>query len=248
MTLIKYGKNTRKNAIFRGMPHFRQLKLLMVFAHSLFFIRSTRSVKPFIKISNKILGRKKKGRLCPSPEGKIETASPIDPLKRTILLISHEASQTGAPILAFNLLEKFALRYNVISILLGPGNLEEAFRNDSAVTIGPFPVEVRYTRFIHAPILNACRKFSPAFAIVNSIESREALVPLAEAGIPSVLLVHEFASLCPRLDMRTVAASAGQMVFSARLTLEDAVATFPMLPLAGASGKYYGSGSIENSA
>jgi len=41
--------------------------------------------------------------------------------------------------------------------------------------------------------------------------------------------VHEFVSLCPQLDMMTVAASAGQMVFPARLVWEDAVFAFPLL-------------------
>ena len=117
-----------------------------------------------------------------------------------MLLVSHEASQTGAPILAFNLLEKFAARYNVITVLLGPGGMENAFRNVSSVMIGPFPMKFRLTRDIHKPILNACRRFAPAFAIVNSIVSREALIPLSKAGVPSVLLVHEFVSLM-RLDM-----------------------------------------------
>src|SRR5208337_199004 len=118
-----------------------------------------------------------------------------DPSRRTVLLVSHEASQTGAPILAFNLLEKFAARYNVISVLLGPGGMEKAFRKVSTVTIGPFPKRLRETPHIHEPILDACRRFAPAFAIVNSMVSREALIPLSKAGVPSILLVHEFVSL-----------------------------------------------------
>jgi glycosyltransferase involved in cell wall biosynthesis len=147
------------------------------------------------------------------------------------LLVSHEASQNGAPVLAFNLVEKFAVRYNVISVLLGPGGLENAFRNVSTVTIGPFPIDIRHTDRVHKPILDVCRKFAPAFAIVNSIESREALIPLSKAGVPSVLLVHEFVSLCMKLDMPTVVRSAGQMVFSAQRVWEAAVEAFP--PLAG---------------
>ena len=156
----------------------------------------------------------------------------FDPSKKTMLLVSHEASQTGVPILAFNLLEKFAVRYNVISVLLGPGGLENAFENVSSVTIGPFPKELRLTRHIHKPILAACRRFNPAFAIVNSIVSREALIPLSKAGVPSVLLVHEFVSLMKlQQEMPTIVTSAGQMVFPARRVWEDAVEVFP--PLSG---------------
>jgi glycosyltransferase involved in cell wall biosynthesis len=174
-------------------------------------------LKPFIKL----FGRKPIGRPF------IRT---LDPSKKTMLLVSHEASQTGAPILAFNLLEKLAPRYNVISVLLGPGGMANAFRNVSSVTIGPFPTVLRQTPHIHKPILDVCRKFAPAFAIVNSIESRQALIPISEAGVPSILLVHEFVSLM-QLNMQTVAKSSGQMIFSARRVWEDAVAVFP--PLAG---------------
>jgi glycosyltransferase involved in cell wall biosynthesis len=169
------------------------------------------------------------GRLGCPPKIEIEVHGSLDSSKRTMLLVAHDASQTGAPILAFNLLEKFASRYNVVSVLLGPGKLEEAFRNTSFATVGPFPAHMRCTPLIHEPILNACRQFAPAFAIVNSLESREALIPIFKAGVPSVLLVHEFASLYPQLDMKTVAESAGQMVFPAWRVWEDAVAVFPWL-------------------
>ena len=187
-----------------------------------------KTVKPFrqfFKSLNRILfGR--------SSIPTLNQSSPaFDPSRRTVLLVSHEASQNGAPVLAFNLVEKFAVRYNVISVLLGPGGLENAFRNVSTVTIGPFPIDIRHTDRVHKPILDVCRKFAPAFAIVNSIESREALIPLSKAGVPSVLLVHEFVSLCMKLDMPTVVRSAGQMVFSAQRVWEAAVEAFP--PLAG---------------
>ncbi|MGO8944857.1 MAG: glycosyltransferase family 4 protein [Syntrophobacteraceae bacterium] len=175
-------------------------------------------VKPFRKFLWRKLARRPSIRI-------------FDPSRKTMLLVSHEASQTGAPILAFNLLEKFAARYNVISILLGPGSMEKAFRNVSSVTIGPFPPELRLTRYIHSPILKACRRFAPAFAIVNSIQSREALIPLSKAGVPSILLVHEFLSMWRGVDMAKVFKYADQMVFPARLVWEGAVEFFP--PMGG---------------
>ncbi len=182
-------------------------------------------VKPFRKLKRSL-----ENKICPT-KIKIERHSTFDPSKRTMLLVSHEASQTGAPILAFNLLEKFASRYNVISVLLGPGSLENAFRNLSFATVGPFEARMRYTHRVHDPILAACRRFAPAFAIVNSIESCEALIPISKAKVPSVLLVHEFISFLRELDMAKVVTFAGQMVFSARPVWEDAVEVFP--PLAG---------------
>jgi glycosyltransferase involved in cell wall biosynthesis len=170
------------------------------------------------------------GRLRCPPKIEIEVHGSLDSSKRTMLLVSHEASQTGAPIIAFNLLEKFASRYNVISVLLGPGKLVDAFRNMSFATIGPIPAHTRHTRSIHEPILRACREFAPAFALVNSIESSEALLPLYEAKIPSVQLVHEFATAGYKpQDLLKIARYAGQTVFPARVVWEAAAAMFPPL-------------------
>ncbi|MGO8942054.1 MAG: rhamnan synthesis F family protein [Syntrophobacteraceae bacterium] len=180
-------------------------------------------VRPFLKLKRSLENKISARKII------IGSRSIFDSSKKSILLISHDASQTGAPILAFNLMEKFAARYNVISVLLGSGKLKNAFTNLSFATIGPFEARTRLTRYIHSPILKACRRFEPAFAVVNSIESREALVPLAKAGVPSVLLVHEFISLWSGLDMGKVVAYAGQIVFSARLVWEDAVKVFPPL-------------------
>ncbi len=180
-------------------------------------------VKPFRKLKRSLENK------IGLPKIKIETRSTFDSSRKTILLISHDASQTGAPILAFNLLERFASRYNVISVLLGPGKLENAFKNISSATIGPVEDSMRYRHRVHGPILAACRRFAPSFAVVNSIVSREALIPLSKAGVPSVLLVHEFSSLWSGLDWKLVAESAGQIVFPARLVWEDAVRVFPPL-------------------
>jgi len=198
--------------------------------------------KPFQKLKRRltrVLSREKTGdpgKPITKPDGttggtEVGTiAPPFDPAKKTILIVSHEASQTGAPILAFNLLEKFIPRYNVVSVLLKPGKLEDAFKNVSSKTIGPFRNQLHYPRSIYKPILRACQQYSPAFAIVNSLESREALVPISEAGVPVILLVHEFASLYPqKLDMRSIAKLAGKIVFPARRVWEDAVAVYPWL-------------------
>ncbi len=152
----------------------------------------------------------------------------FDPSKKTILLFSHEASLTGAPLIAFNLLEKLVSKYNVVSVLLGPGILEKAFESNSVALLGPFTNSQRYSTFVHDPILRLCRQFSPSFAIVNSLECGQALAPLRQAAVPSVLLVHEFASLCP-VDLSKLAANASQVVFPAQLVWRNAVDVLPQM-------------------
>ena len=89
-------------------------------------------VRPFLKLKRSLENKISARKII------IGSRSIFDSSKKSILLISHDASQTGAPILAFNLMEKFAARYNVISVLLGPGKLKNAFTNLSFATIGPF--------------------------------------------------------------------------------------------------------------
>jgi glycosyltransferase involved in cell wall biosynthesis len=184
-----------------------------------FFYPLYKLIKPIVKIKNRLT--KFRRALRPGLRA-------FDPSKKTILLFSHEASLTGAPLIAFNLLDKLVSKYNVVSVLLGPGILEKAFEANSIALLGPFTHSQRYSTFVHDPILRLCRQFSPSFAIVNSLECGQALAPLRQAEVPSVLLVHEFASLSP-IDMSELAANASQVVFPAQIVWQNAVDLFPQM-------------------
>ena len=63
---------------------------------------------------------RREGRVGESP--RLESADQIlalDPRKETIIVVSHEASRTGAPVLSLNLVMAFKQKYNVITMLLG---------------------------------------------------------------------------------------------------------------------------------
>ena len=45
------------------------------------------------------------------------------------MIVSHEASRTGAPILALNLADKLSKKYNIVNLILGGGELREDFRS-----------------------------------------------------------------------------------------------------------------------
>ena len=45
----------------------------------------------------------------------------FDPNRKTLLVVVHEASFTGAPILGFNIVECFMDRYNIVTVMLGGG-------------------------------------------------------------------------------------------------------------------------------
>ena len=51
--------------------------------------------------------------------------------KETIIIVTHEASQTGAPILALSLCKNLSKKYNIITILLRGGTLADDFIDSS---------------------------------------------------------------------------------------------------------------------
>src|SRR6185295_4717779 len=63
----------------------------------------------------------------------------LDASRETILLIVHEASRTGAPIIAFNIALQLRQKYNVIAVLLADGELYPDFESCCAAVVGPIP-------------------------------------------------------------------------------------------------------------
>ncbi|HEY0329461.1 MAG TPA: rhamnan synthesis F family protein [Rhodopseudomonas sp.] len=159
---------------------------------------------------------------------------PIDltrfsPAKRTVVVVSHDASRTGAPILAFNIAKQLAENYNVVVILMHGGALVGDFAAISSHLIvikdgERTPTELKF--FVKS-ILNA-RKVR--FAVVNSIESRDIVQPFSRCFVPTLMLMHEFSSYTRPLEsVRQALCWATKIVFSARLVLEAAVREHPNL-------------------
>ena len=152
---------------------------------------------------------------------------PIDAEKPTVLLISHEASRTGAPVLTWNILQEFNESYNTIVLLLGDGSLLPNFQIDANETYLIPSAKSNENTARH--LVNELKhRLQLEFAILNSIETGALCRPLTLAGIPSILLIHEFAAnTMPQekfLDSRTWAST---ILFSTQLTKEDAMRCFP---------------------
>jgi glycosyltransferase involved in cell wall biosynthesis len=156
--------------------------------------------------------------------------SRIDPKRETILVVSHEATRTGAPILAYNIVKRLSVQYNVVTVVLSGGNIVSAFDTVSASVIGPLdrkdwhPVEMDYL------VRRLLRHFQFAYALVNSIDARQMMKPLSSSFVPVVTLVHEFAShLKPAGEMAVALAWATEVVFSAERVLDSVRAESPYI-------------------
>lgn len=173
----------------------------------------------------------REGRFGKLPELKLLGAPEVDfdSARETVLVVSHEASRTGAPILSLNLVRVLGKRYNVVALLLGGGPLVEAFRETGAVVIGPYEFgrNPAMTNLVMDQILDRCQI---KFALVNSVESRVVLPALARHFIPRISLLHEFAAYTrPRSAFREALFWSSESIFSAQLTLQSALDEYPDL-------------------
>jgi hypothetical protein len=149
---------------------------------------------------------------------------PFNPKRPSLLVVSHEASATGAPILALNLAQGYATSHNVLVLLLGDGGLHSTFQATACGLLGPprGPIDAPALRRALAALPG---RPWPELALVNSIESRGVLAALFEAAIPSLALLHEFPAYTRPLQASTeVFLWADATVFSCALTRNDTLA------------------------
>jgi glycosyltransferase involved in cell wall biosynthesis/predicted O-methyltransferase YrrM len=152
------------------------------------------------------------------------------PDQPNLLLVVHETSRTGAPILGWNIARHLAARYNLFIVSLGDGKLTEEFAALAVEIHGPYlggqghAVDIAFSL---APLFGRHRF---AYAIVNSIESRRMLEICARHFIPSLLLMHEFGStVFPAQALQHAFDYATEIVFSAPVIARSSIAVCPSL-------------------
>jgi glycosyltransferase involved in cell wall biosynthesis len=174
-------------------------------------------------------GQKEGRRPLPAATDFPEDASRFAPGKETIILISHEASRTGAPIVALNIGQRLCKKYNIVTILLRGGDLVDNFEKISAHLICLVDKHRHQTEFKY--VVNSILRSRPVrFAIVNSIASWDFISTLGAAFVPTVTLIHEFASyMRPIGAMREALGWVTEPVFSTKVTAESFSADHPAL-------------------
>jgi len=150
--------------------------------------------------------------------------------RETVVLVIHEATRTGAPILGWNLTVELLADYNVVVLLRRGGPLREAFEaTASAVICLPdgFPMQPREIEPLARQLHDT---YAPKYAIANSVESRFIVAEFEALGIPVVALVHEFSSgYRPVGVLYGLFKTASAIVFPARIVADDAVADYKIL-------------------
>ncbi len=150
----------------------------------------------------------------------------VEPLcknKETALIVSHDASRTGAPILALNIAQELKKQFNIVVLLLNDGNITSFFEQACNAIIGVNTHGLSTSLFIKNLISQLIQEYSVKFSIVNSIESFCVLEPLANYFIPTLLLIHEFSAYTrPRQKLVDALLWAGTVVFPAKIVQKNA--------------------------
>jgi glycosyltransferase involved in cell wall biosynthesis len=173
---------------------------------------------------------RKEGRVGHSPS--LENSDLIERLdtsRETVLVVSHEASRTGAPILSLNLVMRLKQKYNVIAMVLGPGELNDEFEQPGVVLVNCYGLRASAD---HARLLidKICTLTPLKFAVINSVESRVVLPGLAFNFVPAITLIHEFpAYIRPKTAFLEALFWSTETVFSSTVIHESAVLELPVL-------------------
>jgi glycosyltransferase involved in cell wall biosynthesis len=170
------------------------------------------------------------GREGISPAARLTLPS-FDHLTRPrILLVNHEASRTGAPILGWNIARALQKNYDVVVALKRGGAIEEAFSDvcSDVIRIPDMAQDDAIDR--DEIVVRLAAELRPNYAILNSAETRELGPALSRAGVGVIQLVHEFpATVYPVSTARDMVLMAHQLVFPADVVARAFIADHPYL-------------------
>jgi glycosyltransferase involved in cell wall biosynthesis len=154
----------------------------------------------------------------------------IRPDRPIVIVIVHEATRTGAPILAWNILRELKRRYNAVVLLCKSGPIVDALdqESDGLVTLpSNFVFHDAQAAALAAALI---KRYSPIYVIANSAESRYFVPAFERAGVPVVALIHEFSSsVRPLGAMHGLFEIASKVVFSAKVVAESALEDYHIL-------------------
>ena len=147
----------------------------------------------------------------------------------TVLIVSHESSETGAPILALNISKGLNGKANVIILTLKSGDLMNEFIQYSTGVIMPKTGPV-FSALLAKEIKKLAGDSKPTYAIVNSVVSCGCLQPIRKLGIPTLTLIHEFSCYIRPISLvNTIGLWSDKLIFSSELTKDDLFQNFPQM-------------------
>ncbi|QOR37432.1 glycosyltransferase [Billgrantia diversa] len=141
----------------------------------------------------------------------------------TILLVSHDASATGAPAVALEVARRLGKRYNVITATLRDGALRSHFVESAILHLDlPEGVGAGVYKYVLRKLFE---RVGASAALLNSVESGLVTEALAALGLPTMSLLHEFAEYTrPVTRMSRVLLASDLTVYPASTLAESGLA------------------------
>lgn len=144
--------------------------------------------------------------------------------RETILLVCS-AANTPASILTLNMIQEFKKKYNVVVMLLEPGDLIDNFRDVATIVVDPLP-RLSNPERAAAVIDQLLKLFVVKFSVITSVKSQSVLPGLSRRFIPTVVIFDKFATeLRPLKVVGEILFWANESIFSARV-LQENIAAF----------------------
>jgi glycosyltransferase involved in cell wall biosynthesis len=174
------------------------------------------------RLSGQPLTRKTKSQAGPKPKLRLQGLPPGRPAvanRPTVLLITHNASRSGAPMVALDIGRRLARDFNLVTFSVGAGELLPWFQQDAnAIYVGQGKADQ-----IDRQLRQILRRHPPAAVVVNSMASRAAFPALRASGLPVLILSHEMASrLANSQEIHEVAAWAKRVILSSPMAAAEA--------------------------
>jgi len=158
--------------------------------------------------------------------------------KPIVVVVTHEASRTGAPAIILKLAQQLKKYFNVNIISLSGygGELEAEFK-----VLGPFykfknwctphtqPSNQNLMQEI-GDILNIIKNVYPIGAIVNSAESRNIISHFKFRNISTIALIHEMAYFYPKETFKEISVNADFTIFPAQIVADLANGNDKFIP------------------
>lgn len=115
----------------------------------------------------------------------------FDENKETIVLVSHQSSATGAPLLGLNIGKSLSEKFNVIHYVMDKSEIHNAFKKDCFLLIEELGESTKATSL---KILKEVSKEVPIKAVIgNSVTTYSVLSSASDLRLPTLSLIHEFA-------------------------------------------------------
>lgn len=124
-------------------------------------------------------------------QGFLTGSKVFDENKETIILVSHQSSATGAPLLGLNIGKSLSEKFNLIHYVMDKAEIHDSFKEDCILLVEELGESTKNTS------LKILKEISTDFSIKavvgNSVTTYSVLSSASDLRLPTLSLIHEFA-------------------------------------------------------